>query len=144
MRIAVIDAGVVLKTLLPDSLSASCSSLLASLQQERFELLAPTLWAYETTSSLTKAVRHGQLTPDEGRQALEKVHSFGVRLYPPDSAQDLEAYEWTLELNRTAAYDSFYLALADSLQCDFWTTDQRLVNSVSAEHPWVRSVAEQA
>jgi len=144
MRVAVIDANVVLKTFLPNPLSPSCRAFLEYLQQERFELLAPDLWAYETTSALTKAIRHGQITPEQGRWAMNKIHSLPVRLCPPDAAQSMDAFEWTLRLNKTAAYDSFYLALAQSLQCDLWTTDRRLVNSVAAEHPWVRSVPEQA
>lgn len=144
MRVAVIDANVVLKTFLPDPLSTSCRALLEHLEEERFELLAPHLWAYETTSSLTKAVRHGQITPEQGRRAMNKIHSLPIRLCRPDSAQSMDAFEWTLRLRRAAAYDSFYLALAESLQCNFWTTDQRLVNSVAAEHPWVRPVPEQA
>jgi hypothetical protein len=38
--------------------------------------------------------------------------------------------------DRAAAYDSSYLALAESLQCDLWTMDERLRNAVNL--PWVR------
>jgi hypothetical protein len=41
-------------------------------------------------------------------------------------------------LKRAAAYDSYYLALAESLNCDLWTTDSRLVNAVKLR--WVRLV----
>ncbi len=41
-----------------------------------------------------------------------------------------------VRLNRAAAYDSFYLALAESLGCELWTADQRLHNAVDL--PWVR------
>lgn len=44
-----------------------------------------------------------------------------------------EAYELAVRFNRPRAYDSQYMALADRLQCDFWTADERLVNSVQAQ-----------
>jgi predicted nucleic acid-binding protein len=47
---------------------------------------------------------------------------------------------WTLRLNRAAAYDSFYLALAERLGCNLWTADRRLWQAVSAG--WVRLVGE--
>jgi predicted nucleic acid-binding protein len=59
-----------------------------------------------------------------------------VRLVPPDAAQATLAYDWTLRLNRAAAYDSFYLALAETLGADLWTTDRRLSAAVGL--PWVR------
>ena len=144
MRITVIDAGVALKTVIPDPLTDTCRFLLARLGKEGFELLAPSLWAYETTSTLTKTIHLGRMTVAQGRAALAQLEEIKVRLCSPDSAQARQAFEWTLQLRRAAAYDSFYLALAQSLQCDLWTTDQRLVNSAAAAHPWIRSVAEQA
>jgi len=48
------------------------------------------------------------------------------------------AFVWTRRLKRAVAYDSFYLALAESLGCDLWTADQRLHHAVDA--PWVHLV----
>ena len=46
----------------------------------------------------------------------------------------------TLPLERAAAYDSFYLALAEQLDADLWTTDLNLVRAVGK--PWVKSASE--
>jgi predicted nucleic acid-binding protein len=99
-------------------------------------LVAPDLWLYEVTSAVAKAVHFEVLTDDEGRRALHLLHRLGVRLVPPDAAQAALAYDWTLRLHRAAAYDSFYLALAETLGADLWTTDRRLGNAVDL--PWVR------
>ena len=48
------------------------------------------------------------------------------------------AYDWTLRLRRAAAYDSFYLALAETLGVDLWTTDRRLRTAVDL--PWVQAL----
>lgn len=140
MKVAVIDASLAIKAVLPNPLRYSCRRILGSLFQERVELLAPALWTYETTSAVSKAIHNGDLTPDEGRRALTQLQRLGVRICPPLSAEPHEALEWTLYLRRSAAYDSFYLALAEARQCELWTADRRLFNSTSPRHPWVRAV----
>jgi predicted nucleic acid-binding protein len=75
-----------------------------------------------------------------GREGLRLAFGLGVQLFSPDDEQALKAFAWTERLQRAAAYDSFYLALAESLGCEFWTVDKRLVNAV--DKPWVRLVDE--
>jgi predicted nucleic acid-binding protein len=140
MKVAVIDASLAVKAVLPDPLRDSCRRILGFLLQERFELLAPALWTYETTSAVSKAIHFEAVTPDEGRRALAQIQNLGVRICSPDLGEAQEALEWTLYLRRTSAYDSFYLALAEAQQCELWTADRRLFNSTSTRHPWVRAV----
>lgn len=137
---AVIDASIALKLVLPDILQEQCRALVTRLLNEGFELVTPALWAYETTSTLCRAVCFGQLTPNEGRRALSQIIDLEVRLIPPDDSQNRHAFDWTLRLQRAAAYDSYYLALAEALGCDFWTADRQLVNAVGL--PWVRWVSK--
>jgi predicted nucleic acid-binding protein len=40
--------------------------------------------------------------------------------------------------NRPAAYDAHYLALAEMMNCEFWTADERLFNAVRDKLSWVR------
>ncbi|MBL7200947.1 MAG: type II toxin-antitoxin system VapC family toxin [Anaerolineae bacterium] len=132
----VVDASFTLRLILPGPMQASFHERVRQWRTDRIELCAPTLWLYETTSALCKVVRLGELTPAEGRQALALAQSLGVRLIPPDDALAHSAFEWTLRLNRTAAYDSFYLALTEALQCELWTADRRLRNAV--DRGWLR------
>ncbi len=91
---------------------------------------------YELTSALSKGVPFGALTEGKAEHALQLLRDLGVQLVPPDRAQVDRAFIWTRRLNRAAAYDSFYLALAEELGSDLWTADRRLVNAVDL--PWVR------
>ena len=50
------------------------------------------------------------------------------------------AFDWTVRLKRAAAYDSFYLALAETMECELWTAEKRLCNAV--DQPWVRWAGE--
>lgn len=133
---AVIDANVVLKSILPNPLQKQCQALLAQLST--YNLHVPALWSYEVTSALTKAVDFEQLTQDEARKALQEIMTLGVKLVLPDETQIQQAFDWTLQLNRASAYDSYYLVLAKSLGCDLWTADRKLVRTV--EFPWIRWV----
>ena len=132
----VVDASLTVRLLLPAPEQSGLQGLVSSWLREGYTLCAPALWLYQTTSALSKVVRWGELTPEEGGRALELAQTLAVQLVAPDSEQARRAYDWTLRLNRAAAYDSFYLALAESLQCDLWTMDERLHNGVNL--PWVR------
>jgi predicted nucleic acid-binding protein len=132
----VIDANLALKAVLPNSGQKQCQAALVALMTQDNELVAPALWACETTSTLSKSVYFGQLTPDEGQDMLIQLTRLDVRLVMPDEEQNRRAFEWTLRLNRAAAYDSYYLALAESLACELWTTDRRLVRAAGVD--WVR------
>lgn len=140
-NIIVLDASVALKAVLPNPLLAHCQALVQTFA--RLQPVAPALWGYEITSAIAKAVHFEQLTLDEGRQALEALALLNVRLIPPDAEQNLAAFEWTLRLKRAAAYDSCYLALAETLNCEFWTADSRLFNALKDEGiGWLRWIED--
>jgi predicted nucleic acid-binding protein len=44
--------------------------------------------------------------------------------------------------NRPAAYDAHHLALAEMMNCEFWTADRRLFNVVKDKLPWVHWLRE--
>ncbi len=134
----VIDASFAFRLLLPGPHQQRCQTLVTKWHNAGYVLCAPALWCYEITSALCKGVHFGQITPDEGQRALTLAQKLGVQLFPPDDAQTILAYDWTMELKHAAAYDSFYLALAKTLRSELWTADKRLVNVVQA--PWIHSI----
>jgi predicted nucleic acid-binding protein len=137
----VIDASLVFKLILPNPLQAQFRALMTQWKQDGYEICAPALWIYEITSALCKVVHFGQLKPDEGTRALALAQGLEVQLIPPNDAQARLAFDWTMRLNRAAAYDSFYLALAETLGSELWTTDKHLYNA--AAQPWVRLVSDE-
>jgi predicted nucleic acid-binding protein len=40
-----------------------------------------------------------------------------------------------------AAYDGYYVALAENLGCDLWTADERLLRRLSGRAPFVKALA---
>jgi len=85
-------------------------------------------------------VYRGRIAARDGRNLLKKAPTLGVEILNYD---DLHERAWLLaeKLNRPTAYDAHYLALAELLQCDFWTADRRLYNA-AATLPWVHSLDE--
>ena len=70
------------------------------------------------------------MTPAEGERAWQLADSLGVALVTPDGDLVMTAYKWTARLNRGAAYDSYYLALAERPGRALWTADRRLCYAV--------------
>jgi predicted nucleic acid-binding protein len=137
----VIDAGIGWRLFTPNLSQEPIVDQLTALRVAGVHVAAPTLWRYEVTSLLTKALHFEQLTQGEVETAIQLSVKFSIHLMLPDAYLTSAALEWTIRLRRAAAYDGFYLALAQHLGCELWTTDRRLVNAVA--EPWVRLVGEQ-
>jgi predicted nucleic acid-binding protein len=134
----VIDAGLGYAMSVADAATTRLRADIANKVSQGVKLGAPVLWRYELTSILTKSLHFGQLSETSARQALELSSEIAITLYSPDDELVRQAYAWTLRLKRAAAYDSFYLALAQQLACELWTVDHKLFNAVGV--PWVRYV----
>lgn len=50
------------------------------------------------------------------------------------------AIEFVRRYRESKAYDSHFLAVADLLACDLWTSDKKLYNRVGRALSWVRLV----
>ena len=132
----VIDASLAYRLILPGPHQAEVQSLVGRWLDEGYALHAPTLWAYELTSALCKTVHFGHVTAEEAGRALALAQRLGVQLLAAHGELVRSAFAWMLRLDRAAAYDSFYLALAEMLGCALWTADRGLQRAVDL--PWVR------
>ena len=135
----VIDAGFAYKLIVPGQHQAAFTNKMTEWAEGGVKLYAPSLWAYELTSAFNKAVYFKALTPSQGQEALKLALLLNVQIVMPDEQQIWQAYAWTQKLKRVAAYDSFYLALAEKFAAQFWTTDKRLYNAVNRS--WVKLIA---
>jgi predicted nucleic acid-binding protein len=139
--LVVIDASAAVKAILPNPMQAHCLALVQTFAD--VQPAAPALWAYETTSAIAKAFHFGEITESEARRSLEKLDTLGVRLFVPDADHNRASFDWTLKLKRASAYDSYYLVLAQALECDFWTADKRLFNALNDAHlGWLHWIEE--
>ncbi len=134
-----IDASLIHRMVVPNDAQTKILNLFSEWTQIGYTLCAPTLFSYEVTSSLTKLVRLGLLSESSGKASLKQALALDIDLFPPTPKLAQDAFLWTRKLNRVAAYDSFYLSLAQSLSCELWTADKKLVNAANVS--WVKLVA---
>ncbi len=132
-----VDAGVLIKLVMAEEDSDRADALWEQWKEDGVKVVSPALLLFELTSVLRNKVHRGLLEPEEGKRAFDTVHRLPVQVLAPS---DLHRRAWELatRFNRPAAYDAHYLALAEMMNCEFWTADERLFNTVRDELSWVR------
>lgn len=101
-----------------------------------YQIAAPALFRYEIVAVTRKSVYRGIFTAEEALANREKLMVYPVRLFMDDDLLKRE-YELATKYNRPTAYDSQYLAVAEKLDCEFWTADERFFNAVKHDLKWV-------
>jgi predicted nucleic acid-binding protein len=139
----VVDASLALKWVEREPYSDEASKLLENWRKQRRRLTAPALFAYEATNALAKRVKRGQLTLEAAKERLASLLENGPAL-ENDVVLNLCALEIMAQFSLPSAYDAHYLALAESRQCEGWTADERLWNTVRRHLPWLRWVGQNA
>ena len=72
---------------------------------------------------------------------LDYLMTLKIELHETDHLHH-RALELASRLNHGAAYDSHYLALAETLDCDLWTADQCLQRTTTPLAPTVHWLGE--
>lgn len=105
--------------------------------QRDIRVAAPALLPYEVTSALWRKAVRGRMSVPDARRALHEALSLDIELI---SQSDLcpRAFDLAARFNRPSAYDTCYLAVAETLGGEFWTADQKLYNAVSEGFPRIR------
>lgn len=136
-----VDASIVVPLLAPEEFSAQAEGLWTQWTRARVGRVAPSLLKYEVTGSLRKKVRKGLLREDQAEQALLRLFRLQIQFY---DLRELHRQALLVagRLNQPTAYDSHYLALAEMLDCAFWTADERLFNSVKEAFGRVRWIGQ--
>ena len=137
MSVVVLDSGILIASVFPETLTSQAHHLIKQLQTDGVQLHAPTLLRYEVVAVSRKAVYQGRVTAEEGMRARDRLLSYPVTLHLDDELLK-RGYELATEYNRPTAYDAQYLALAERLGCDFWTTDERMFNAIKARFTTIR------
>ncbi len=132
-----IDASFGLKLVLAENDSDRVSDLWQHWNQNDVQIFAPPLYPIEAVSAIRGRAYRGLLTQEEGDLAFHSLFAQGVSLSAPSELHD-RARNLAKRLNQPKVYDSYYLALAELLDCEFWTADERLFNTVTHKLSWVK------
>ena len=133
----VVDASVALKWRLKDEeATAQADALLDDFLSGSLALLAPTLFDYEIANALYVAVIRDRLTEDDALIALRDFQQYDIQRVP---FRELQKQTFKLAYqHRRSAYDSAYMALAQSENLWLYTGDKKLANAVGNALPWVQ------
>ena len=134
-----IDANFVVGLLTDNTPESSFDRLWVQWQNSKYTPVAPALIYYEVSNAFYRLLLARQLLPALAGQALDEAWNLNITLYG-DAELHRQALTLARSLRLPATYDAHYLALAQRLECEFWTADRRLVNSVQATLPWVNLV----
>ena len=141
VKCAVIDSSVALKQRFRDEEGAEqADALFNDYARGALRLLVPSLFDYEVANVFRTAVLRGRLAEAEAYSALADLNLLQLERHDFVNTQSL-ALQLAFQYQRSA-YDSAYLALAQSQNLCFYTGDQRLYNAVSPALPWVKEIAD--
>jgi predicted nucleic acid-binding protein len=134
----VIDSNILIAFGLADEpLYTQANRILSMWQTTEERLTAPRLFRSEMTAVIRKVVYQERMTLEQGRAMLAQLLNYPIEFHEDDALLK-EAYELAVRFNRPRAYDTQYMALAQRLNCDFWTADERLVNSTRGQFSHIR------
>ena len=138
-NVVVVDASVALKWVLQETDSERAIMLLDKWINENKQMIAPALFTYEVTNIIYRQIGKGQLTFDEATLGLRKLFSIGVSLrFSEYEDISMQAMNIAHQFHLPASYDAHYLALAEQQNCEYWTADTRLWNTVKGRLSWIR------
>ena len=131
--IVAVDASVAVKWYFPEDYRQAALRLL----DERYTLMAPDLLIAEFANVAWKYVRRGNATVVEARTALHELLAVPLVLHAAGGVMP-SAFDIACETGRPA-YDSIYLALAQTEGCRLVTADRRFYNAMQAT-PYARTM----
>lgn len=119
----VLDASVIAEYLVTSAVGVTAAEVMA---EHDGELHLPHLAVIETASVLRAWVRRGEVPEQRAAAALVDLGDLPARRWP---GEPLLGRMWELRDNLTS-YDASYVALAEVLDADLLTADQRLARGL--------------
>lgn len=134
MSLYVVDASVAIKLYVPEVHSAQAIRFFS----DGHELIVPEFMLAEVANIVwKKSVLLGELTAAEAEAIVDAVQEMPLGYYYASGLLS-EAMQIALTIKRTV-YDSLYLALASSQECQLMTDDRKLHDSLQPTS-WAASV----
>jgi predicted nucleic acid-binding protein len=135
----VLDSSIAVKWVIAESDSASAVRLRDDFASGIHELLSPDIFPLEVAHAIVKAERQGRIRAGDGVVFLTDVLTtlpdlrLGLSLLPRAFAIASAA--------RIGVYDCLYVALAELVQCELVTADDRLIRNLQPQFPFIKSLA---
>lgn len=132
----VLDSSVAFKWEVPETDSDKANILRDDFRRAIHALLAPDFMPLELAHALTRAQRQGRIAHGQ-----ENIFWTDAMTTPPVLLPSLPLAIRAIDISsqmRIGVYDCLYIALAEREKCDFITADEKLMNNVQKQFPFVR------
>lgn len=136
-----IDASLALTWLLSVEQNEIANALRRKWDDAGVEIIVPPLFHAEVTSILREQVYFKRLPPEEGEEAFSTYLEMGVKSVDNPEIQK-KAWSLARRFNLPRTYDMQYLAVAELKDCELWTNDKRLINSLQGRVSRIKWVGE--
>ena len=93
-------------------------------------MAAPHFMPVEVANALHRRVMGNEMSVEEAVGLVESLLASGIEVHDPPDIYG-RALGLASQLNQGAVYDAHYLALAETLECELWTADERFYRAAS-------------
>jgi predicted nucleic acid-binding protein len=132
MSNVVVDASIAAKWIFAEVDSPVANLLRAQWVRQGLQPTAPNWLLCEVANIVLRRVREETVAfPDAQQDFKELVRFIAVRQV--DSSLFTRAIEIALQFGQGAVYDAHYLALAEQLDCEYWTADTQFWQAVRSD-----------
>jgi predicted nucleic acid-binding protein len=136
-----VDASLALTWLLSVQSEERADTLRRQWLKDDVELLGPPLFHAEVTSVLREEVFFKRLTREEGEEAFSLYSVIPIRIVNSPAIYR-KAWELAVKYNQHRTYDMQYLAVAEIEDCEFWTLDRKIVNTLRGKNQRIKWVGD--
>jgi predicted nucleic acid-binding protein len=135
----ILDSSVAFKWELSEIDSDKADALREDFRNAIHELLAPDIFTVEVSHALTRAERQGRIAVGEARKLFLDILTTPPRFCPFQPLL-LRAIDISSKM-RVGVYDCLYVALAEQEGCELVTADDKLINALQKDFPFIIALA---
>jgi len=109
--------------------------------EHNVQMVGPALFQAEVTSALRQHVYFKRILPEEGEEAFSIYLDIPIRIIDKPEVYR-KAWQLAQGFNLPVCYDMQYLAVAELEDCELWTADRSLANSLKGKAKRIRWVGD--
>ena len=136
-----VDASLAIAWLFDEPYSENADALRQEWREHGVQMVGPPMFHAEVTSAIRQHVYFKRILPEEGEEAFSIYLDIPIRIIDEPEVYR-KAWELAKKFNLPVCYDMQYLAVAELEDCELWTADSRLANSLKGKAKRVRWVGD--
>ena len=137
----IVDTSLAVKWVAVENDSYMAVRLAESWSRAKIAVSAPDLMAFEAANALYSKAYWGHVSYADARDMMMSLMAIPL-VYHQSASLHSRAMELAEVLGQDMVYDSFFLALAEFLDCEFWTADKRFYDAAQKTHPRIHYITE--